>query len=140
MTESAVQSRSTPRRALAALCGLVLVFLAPVAYYATADLPGALRWAWPSWMLMLAAVGLAFYAFVGDRRIWVRAISGVSVGLFIFGLIAFFVFTRLPAAAAPPVGAVAPDFALADENGATVRLADARAGGPVFLAFYRGFW
>jgi len=37
-------------------------------------------------------------------------------------------------------GAVAPAFALPAQDGHTVALADALAGGPVMLVFYRGFW
>jgi hypothetical protein len=38
------------------------------------------------------------------------------------------------------VGQHAPDFALPDAHGATVRLADLRARRPVVLSFYRGRW
>jgi peroxiredoxin len=37
-------------------------------------------------------------------------------------------------------GAAAPDFALPDATGRTVRLADRLAAGPVVLTFYRGGW
>lgn len=129
-----------PRRALAGLGALALVLLSPVIYYVGADLPGALRWAWPSWMLMLAALALSFRAFIGDRRIWVRAICGVNVAFFALGLFAYIVFTKLPPAALPAIGAVAPDFTLPDQDGTPVCLAEVRSGGPVFLVFYRGFW
>jgi cytochrome oxidase Cu insertion factor (SCO1/SenC/PrrC family) len=36
--------------------------------------------------------------------------------------------------------AIAPDFALPDENGKSHALADLRAKGPVVLVFYRGHW
>ena len=38
------------------------------------------------------------------------------------------------------VGGLAPDFALENIDGATVRLADALKNGPVVLGFYRGKW
>ena len=38
------------------------------------------------------------------------------------------------------VGATAPDFALPDIDGGTVRLYDLLAQGPVVLTFYRGSW
>jgi len=44
-----------------------------------------------------------------------------------------------PAAHAPAVGAVAPDFELRDERGVPVRLSSFR-GRTVVLLFYRGFW
>jgi cytochrome oxidase Cu insertion factor (SCO1/SenC/PrrC family) len=61
-------------------------------------------------------------------------------------LAAFFVWytvslsAQLPAAAsAPPVGAPAPAFSLADHSGRAVSLGDLR-GRNVLLVFYRGFW
>jgi hypothetical protein len=36
--------------------------------------------------------------------------------------------------------AIAPEFALPDENGQTQVLADMRAKGPVVVVFYRGHW
>lgn len=38
------------------------------------------------------------------------------------------------------VGAIAPDFGLVAADGATLRLADAVATGPVVVVFYRGDW
>lgn len=38
------------------------------------------------------------------------------------------------------VGQTAPDFTLPDQHGATVRLADRLALGPVVVVFYRGGW
>jgi peroxiredoxin len=37
------------------------------------------------------------------------------------------------------VGTTAPDFALTDQHGAEVHLADALGSGPVVLVFLRGF-
>lgn len=140
MTDAVQTPNRRAPRAIAALAGLGLVFLSPVVYYAGADLPGALRWAWPSWILMIAAVALSFFAFVGDRRIWVRAVCGVNVALFLAGLAAFLFLTRLPPVAPPAIGQVAPDFTLPDENGKPTRLADPNVAGPTFLVFYRGHW
>ena len=44
-----------------------------------------------------------------------------------------------PRATGPTLGAPAPDFALVDQSGKTVRLSDLR-GAPVLLVFYRGHW
>lgn len=41
---------------------------------------------------------------------------------------------------APREGSRAPDFALPDATGSTVRLAELLARGPVVLSFYRGGW
>ena len=38
------------------------------------------------------------------------------------------------------IGEVAPEFRLADQNGHTVTLSDARGKTPVVLVFYRGYW
>jgi peroxiredoxin len=50
-----------------------------------------------------------------------------------------YVFSVVPPAAGPPVGAPAPDFALRGQGGQTVRLEDFR-GKPLLLVFYRGHW
>jgi len=72
------------------------------------------------------------------------AVAGI--GFFCYGLL--YVARDLPAsAAAPRVGAKAPDFTLTDQDGKPVALADligtspagGRANGAV-LIFYRGFW
>jgi hypothetical protein len=38
------------------------------------------------------------------------------------------------------IGERAPDFALPNQRGETVRLSDRLSGGPVVLSFYRGVW
>ncbi len=38
------------------------------------------------------------------------------------------------------VGAMPPDFALEDQRGQKITLADARGKSPVVLVFYRGYW
>jgi peroxiredoxin len=40
----------------------------------------------------------------------------------------------------PALREVAPDFTLPDANGASRRLADLCAQGPLVLVFYRGHW
>jgi peroxiredoxin len=37
------------------------------------------------------------------------------------------------------VGQKAPDFALVDQHGDTIRMSDARGAGPLVLVFLRGF-
>ncbi|MEM9620652.1 MAG: hypothetical protein AAF993_03325 [Pseudomonadota bacterium] len=44
------------------------------------------------------------------------------------------------APAALTIGDQAPDFTLARAGGGFIKLADARATGPVVLIFYRGHW
>ncbi|MBI5343005.1 MAG: redoxin domain-containing protein [Deltaproteobacteria bacterium] len=43
-------------------------------------------------------------------------------------------------AAGLQIGERAPDFALPNQRGETVRLSDRLSGGPVILSFYRGVW
>ena len=43
-------------------------------------------------------------------------------------------------AAGLAVGEVAPDFALPNQRGETVRLSERLARGPIVLSFYRGVW
>ena len=73
-------------------------------------------------------------------------LSLAGIGMFCYGL--FYVARDLPAsAAAPRVGAKAPDFTLLDQDGKPVALADllatssagGKSGGAV-LIFYRGHW
>jgi cytochrome oxidase Cu insertion factor (SCO1/SenC/PrrC family) len=77
---------------------------------------------------------------VPERRpVWGRAATHVALAACLV-LQLFGCPTRLPPApAAPAVGQAAPDFALVDQRGETVRL-QALRGAPVVLVFYRGFW
>jgi hypothetical protein len=47
---------------------------------------------------------------------------------------------RESGAAGLRIGERAPDFALPNQRGETVRLSERLAGGPVVLSFYRGVW
>jgi hypothetical protein len=49
-------------------------------------------------------------------------------------------YTRESGAAGLRIGERAPDFALPNQRGETVRLSDRFSGGPVVLSFYRGVW
>jgi len=67
-------------------------------------------------------------------------VSVALCGLFCWGI---FVFARrVPSASGvPQVGQQAPDFTMADANGAQVALADLRKSNrAVLLIFYRGYW
>jgi len=77
----------------------------------------------------------------------VLSVAGIS--FFAYGL--FYVARQLPpATAAPRVGQKAPDFALPDQNGKMVTLAELLTSGPAgaagaqangaLLIFYRGHW
>jgi hypothetical protein len=66
------------------------------------------------------------------------------LSLLIFSLFAyelFYVLRQVPAStSAPRVGEKAPEFALPDQNGKQVALADLLAGKAALLIFYRGHW
>lgn len=125
--------------------GLVLSVVAFISYFAffsrfpiTRDVP------WVSLALFAAALGLLV---VGWRRAARKVLASIAValGVAVFGLFAYSVTAGskgLPASAqAPAVGEKAPEFALSDMDGRTVRLSEvlSRSNG-VLLVFYRGFW
>jgi hypothetical protein len=77
------------------------------------------------------------------------ALSLAGIGFFCYGLL--FVARQLPSGAtAPRVGQKAPDFALPDQNGKTMTLAELLKSAPpdgpggkangALLIFYRGHW
>jgi cytochrome oxidase Cu insertion factor (SCO1/SenC/PrrC family) len=70
------------------------------------------------------------------RRSFTRAALAVLATTFVTG-----VGCRLRSRGTPAAReAIAPDFALPDQDGRTVALADLRAHGPVVVVFYRGHW
>jgi hypothetical protein len=142
----------TRRRNLLIWIGFLLVLAAPVTYLlvfvrypATRDVP------WPT--LLLFGAGLLLVAF-GLRRafrepeVWRGRIAGSIVFVLSVLLLGFFAFNIFyvarqlpPSERAPRVGETAPDFALRNEDGIPVTLAqllDSRNA--VVLIFYRGFW
>jgi AhpC/TSA family protein len=134
-----------PRQLPLAALGLVLGVVGLVGYFVVtirlgARFPSLRDYAVPSWILVALGLVLSILAVARARR---RRLAGVLLGLnFVVSavLAAFlFVFTALPAATGPHVGAPAPAFALVDQGGETVRLEDFR-GAPLLLVFYRGHW
>jgi hypothetical protein len=73
------------------------------------------------------------------RRLLPGTLIALNVGLAGAFAAMLYLFLALPAAAGPAIGSPAPDFALVDQGGRTVRLADHR-GNPLLLVFYRGHW
>jgi hypothetical protein len=137
---------SSPRtfRGLA-VASLLLVLTGVIGYFvvvfrAAAWLPSVRNDALPNWILVAVGAGLSILAI---RRApsarSPKVLFGVNVGL--AGLFAalLYVIPVVPAATGPALGTAAPDFALLDQNGSTVRLSDQR-GAPVLLVFYRGHW
>jgi hypothetical protein len=138
---------SPSRTRLLALGGLGLTLLGVVGYFVVvlrfgAALPQVRNDAVPNWILIemgmvLSAFGIATAGH--GRRVLPVALSGLNVlvaGAFA-GLL--YDFTAVPPASGPPVGVAAPSFALLDQSGRHVSLADFR-GKPLLLVFYRGHW
>src|SRR5688572_8355247 len=138
--------RSPRSRTLAALglaaviCGVVLYFVALFAL--GGRLPGVRNHAVPSWILVgggLALSALAVRQAARGRRLLADLLAGTS-GVLALAFAGFlYAVLAVPEASGPAIGSTAPDFALSDQHGRTVRLADFR-GRPLLLVFYRGHW
>lgn len=124
--------------------GLLLVVAGVVGYVAAvvelAALPSIRNDALPNWFLVAAGLLVAVVAFRRARERWApKALLAVDVVLAALFALVLYVMPMVPHASGPAIGAPAPELALADQAGRTVRLADLR-GAPVLLVFYRGHW
>jgi len=125
---------------------VLLVLTGVVGYFVVVLLlpslvPFVRNYAVPNWLLVATGLGLSVHAL---RRAapgtWIpRLVLGVNAALTALFAAFLYVMTSVPGASGPTVGAAAPDFALVDQTGRTVRLADFR-GSPLLLVFYRGHW
>jgi len=136
-----MRSRPALRAALGLALGVAgVVSYFPVVIHFGAWLPRVRNGAVTNWLVVVLGLALAVVALVRARR---RLVPGLLVGLtaIVAGSFAamLYVATALPVRAGPTVGTPAPDFALVDQSGTTVRLADFR-GAPLLLVFYRGHW
>ena len=113
-----------------------------VVVYCLPWLPGIRNDPVASWLVVVAGLVLSLSAMAratAGRRVGpavLLALNLVVAGA--FGTL-LYVTTVVPPASGPRVGAAAPDFALVDQAGKAVRLADFR-GSPLLLVFYRGHW
>ena len=140
------------RRNRAAGAGLLLGLAGVGGYFVVvfllgARLPQVRDDALPNWLLVAAGLLLSTAAvrrtftqptvFPGRRSAFALASANVVVA----GAFAWLLYgmSLVPRADGPAVGAPAPDFALTDQEGRAVRLADFR-GAPLLLVFYRGHW
>jgi len=95
----------------------------------------------PAFVLMGLGAGLGILAAKRDRRVWVRLIGVLNLGLLGLFAVGFFWLAALPLPADPAAAlTTAPDFTLRDQRNRLVSLRDETAKGPVLLVFYRGHW
>ena len=138
--------------------GFVLSVIAFLSYFAFfVEFPSTRNFPWANLLLFAIAAGLlsmgirrAFQRPQGYRgKIFGPTLAGLSGLIFGFFVFAIFVAARhMPAsAAAPRVGAAAPEFTLTDSDNKPVSLASLLTqpiGGAapkgVMLVFYRGYW
>ena len=135
--------RSTTLALLGLGCGLAGIFgYFLVVFRFGARFPTVRNAAVPNWILVGAGLALASLAVARATR-GRRLASGTLLALNVLFAAAFaallYVVSAVPETHGPAIGAAAPDFALADQRGQTVRLADFR-GRPLLLVFYRGPW
>ena len=140
------------RRNWAAGAGLLLGLAGVLGYFVivfrfAAAMPGLRNTAWLDWLLIAGGLGLSAVAL---RRTFARpaefpgrrsALGLATANVALAGAFAWLLYgmTAVPHADGPAVGVAAPDFALVDQEGHAVRLADFR-GAPLLLVFYRGHW
>jgi len=142
-TDALVRSRAL---GLAAL-GLALGIAGFVGYFVLvlrfgAWFPGARNNALPSWLLIAAGLALSSVAIArASRGRRLVASLALVLNVAVAGAFASFIYVALavPEAHGPAVGAPSADFALADQTGKIVQLADFK-GKPLLLVFYRGHW
>jgi hypothetical protein len=146
------KSRATPRGPILIVwIGLFVVIAGTITYFLFfVRFPTLRDFPWvnlPAVVLGLAISAEGLRRALVDRRIGLNArlLAGVPFVLSLtiaalFGAYLFFLSYRLPETdAVVQVSQPAPDFALPDQHGQTVRLSDLR-GRKVVLDFYRGHW
>lgn len=137
---SSAASEAAPRRRTGLLLVAVVLALAGMPLYMqTIDHPFLRRTGLATFVPMALGALLGWYAQIGDRRLWARALGWTPAALTVLSVIMFFVLTALPTARVATAG-TAQNFTLPDHTGQSVALADKLAAGPVLLVFYRGFW
>jgi len=140
MTHTKDATNAPSRAGIRALVALVLTLAGPAVYMLLLDHPRMRASGAPAFGLMAAGAVLGLSAILYDRRWRVRLVGVFNVlflGAFFYG---FYWLMALPASGAVAAGTPAPDFALSDQDGRSISLAEYRDAGPVLLVFYRGHW
>ncbi|MGH8095569.1 MAG: hypothetical protein ACREIF_19230 [Chthoniobacterales bacterium] len=130
--------------------GFVVVLAGVFSYEYFIQFPITRDFPWLNFLLM--GVGLALLAFglfraFGNPKRYRGKVAGsimtaISVCLAaLFSYVIFFSLRELPGSAqAPRIGEKAPSFALPDQNGRQIALADLLSPHGAILIFYRGHW
>jgi hypothetical protein len=121
--------------------GFAVVLMGLALYWFLMDVPWIRSTAIPT--LAMIAGGLVICGFAVYQKRSVSTIGSTSLAAIFGGMFILLIFglTRLPeAAGAPQVGQHAPDFAIPNQAGQSVALADLHKNGPALVVFYRGHW
>src|SRR5688500_13186834 len=110
------------RRFGAALIGLVVVVLAPLAYIPLMSNPTARTTGWPAFLVAGSGVVRAGWAALADARRRTRACAVLALVVTVTWTWLFFGAMRLPQAESLAALATAPDFTLPDELGRPLSL------------------
>jgi hypothetical protein len=140
--EQMVTMNPRPQRRFRVLSAIspVLVLGGGVSYVALLDVPFLRSTGLLAFLVMGLGTALSVVALAKARGPWTWAVAGANVLMTVTFTYYFFVFAVLPEVQGLPRLTQAPDFAVRDHSGATVRLNDALASGPVLLVFFRGHW
>jgi len=137
--------------------GLIFAILGFFSYIFFVQFPITRDFPWANFLLFAIAaifLGIGLKRAFGKPEAYRGKIFGSIFALLSLCVLAFFSFIvfyelrQLPESkGAPRVGETAPDFALPNQDGESLRLADLIAApgpngkpGAVLLIFYRGFW
>lgn len=121
--------------------GLAMSAVGGVSYFLLIGVPWIRSTALPNTILAVSGLVFSLIALV-RKRTWVTIGAGTLSTLLSVGfLVSIFVLMRLPSDAhVVAIGKEAPDFAIPNQYGQTVRLSSFKGKGPVLLVFYRGHW
>jgi hypothetical protein len=121
----------------------VLTMIGWASYVPVAKSPALRRTMWPTWLIQIAALGVAVFALVRDSaNVTVPLmLAVVAIGSFAIFVIVYFMILRIPRAAGrPEIGKTLRHIEVLGEDGKPVSPDDWVNKGPVLMIFFRGFW